>query len=191
MGTTTVSPHLPEFVKDTFEFVFLQHMIKTWVYDGGVSFGGPVWHDVGPSGFKVTAAELDDLVKKGAGVTSPLIDAIMPRLLMMQASGKPGHRIDFDHISRLVSPDGPDTLLEVDHFFHSLCQRFPVEIPFIETAWAWTDRKPAHGNFGGGASFMTADGIETMTSAWWLDQKREAFKASRDQAPATPAPRTP
>lgn len=78
----------------------------------------------------------------------------------------------------------PAVGLDYPELFQSLCRKYPDEIPYVEVMWAYTDRKPVHGEHGGGAYFITKDAIEITRTSDWLSEKRRHYKANNEQAAA-------
>lgn len=191
MATTTVSPELPLWVQDTLEYDLLALMIPVFVDQDGISFGGPVYHDDYTPSSAISVSKVAKMVKKAKEGDSSLfrkISAPLERLLeKIKAENKAFFFIDMLEFSSDVNIAGDGSLLEVDHVLHSLCERFPEEIPFIEVAWAYGDWKPAHGNFGGGAAFIMPEGIELITTHGFLNEKRAAFE---NRLKASSAPRS-
>jgi hypothetical protein len=180
MSTTTVSPELPLWVKDTFEFDLLKLMVPAFVDDDGVSFGGPVWHDdASPSAHSLPIAKLAEMVYKCREFGSDFIGKVVEPLaeLLAEATERrsPMVILDLFELSKRANIAGDGSLMEVDQVLQSLCERFPEEIPYIEAAWSYGYHKPVHGYFGGGASFITAAGIDVMTTSDFLDNKRKEF----------------
>lgn len=190
MATTTVSPELPLWVQDTLEYDLLALMIPVFVDRDGISFGGPVYHDDYTPSSAISVSKVAEMVKKAKDGDSSLIRKIsapLERLLeKVKAENKAFFFIDMLQFSSDVDIAGDGSLLEVDHVLHSLCERFPEEIPFIEVAWAYGDRKPAHGNFGGGAAFITPEGVDLITTHGFLNEKRAVFE---NRLKTSPAPR--
>jgi hypothetical protein len=191
MATTTVSPELPLWVQDTLEYDLLTLMIPVFVDRDGVSFGGPVYHDDYTPSSAISISKVAEMVAKAREGDSSLIRKIvapLERLLeRVKSEKKPFFFIDMLEFSSDVDIAGDGSFLEVDHVLHSLCERFPEEIPFIEVAWGYGDRKAAHGNFGGGAAFITPEGVELITTHGFLKEKRTAFE-NRPTASSSPKP---
>ncbi|MBY3158361.1 hypothetical protein HFO56_39365 [Rhizobium laguerreae] len=128
----------------------------------------------------ISVSKVAKMVSKAREGDSSLIRKLaapLERLLeRVKTEKKPFFFIDMLDFSNDVNVANDGSFLEVDHVLHSLCERFPDEIPFIEVAWGYGDRKPAHGNFGGGAAFITPEGVEIMTTHGFLKEKRTAFE---------------
>jgi hypothetical protein len=188
MATTTVHPSLPRFIDETPEFMLLERMITTSTDSQGYVFAGPEWHD-GPGLAYITLSEFKDMVSKVKKASSAFIDRVIGPLEQMLeeaiARGEEKTTIDFRRLSELANIEGDGSIIEVDHVLHSLCERFPEEIPFIETEWGYVDRSYYRGSHGGGASFITPNGIDTMTSHGFLRAKRAEYEASNKAFPGT------
>lgn len=194
MATTTVSPVLPIWVQETLEYDLLTLMIPAFVDSEGVSFGGPVWHDDHSPSAAVAVSKVAEMVKKAREGGSTFIEQIvgpLERLLnRVSAENKPFIFIDMFEFSQDANVAGDGSTIEVDHVLHSLCERFPEEIPYIEVAWGYGDRKPAHGNFGGGAAFITPDGVDVITTHGFLKRKRNELEQihKAKAGPGSPQP---
>lgn len=71
--------------------------------------------------------------------------------------------------------------LDMDQLFLSLCQRFPDEIEQVGIMWSYSgdERRFHHGDAGGGATFITKEGIKDMTTHRWLEDQIEAYEAEK------------
>jgi hypothetical protein len=184
MATTTVAPLLPHWVEGTFEFDLLSLMIPCYVTQEGVGFGGPVWHDEDFPGSSIAISHLKSMLTQAREATSSLAPKIigpLERLInKISAQGKTFAIIGIEEMldfSADVNIAGNGTYLEVDHVLQSLSERFPEEIPYIEVAWGYGDRKPNHGSFGGGAAFITPEGTEIITTHGFLKNKKQELDA--------------
>jgi len=167
MSLITISKAFPVSGPSTFEVLFLTKMIPSWPTADGLRFGGDT-------------EEMDDTYKFGRLVLQRMVDDMEARPSDIAAKLKPfiegklaaeDYDIDLDSLGELG--------LDIEHFLQSLCQRFPEDFDFFEVAWAYADRRFNHGNFGGGAYFITADAIHGMTTHGFLDEKRAAYMANK------------
>jgi len=165
MSMITVSKAIPVSAPSSFEVLFLTKMIPSWPTAEGLRFGGDtdqmdVTHRFGRW---VLQQMVEDMETRPSDITTKLKPFLEGKL----ANG--AYDIELDELNELG--------LDIEHFLQSLCQRFPDDVDFFEVAWAYTDRGFQHGNFWGGAYFITADAIHETTTHGFLEEKRAAYMA--------------
>lgn len=184
MSYTTVAPELPNWILDTFEGRFIKALIPyVDAGDGLVRLGGDTSWDIEEENARtldMNFIDLLDFIALGRDAGTPLTIKIANALQTQLQAGEYETRIDIHDLSERVNYYGP--LLEIEDFFHSLCSRFPEQIPFVETAWAFTDRRYVHGNFGGGAAFVTPSGIDRVSSHGFLEERRRNYSEQQELA---------
>jgi hypothetical protein len=173
MSLITISRTLPASVAHTFEAHFLTRMIPFETTDDGLWIGGDT-EDV-----NLTMRFSQDLLMQMFQEINrhPSVTGVKLLPLIQQRLSEESGEIEIDDLS--------DLGIDIEHLLQSLCQRFPNEFDFFEVAWAYTEGRFHHGNFGGGAYFITADSIDGVITHKFLDEKRAAFGAKASAAPAS------
>lgn len=184
MAWTKVQPSLPRFVDETFEFMLLEKLIPISTDSDGYVALGRLAYEQGGLGL-ISLSEFRDLVSKVRESSSAFAEKVAAPLgqLLEEAIDRGDERtyLDFRRLGLLA-----DQFIGINDILQSLCERFPDEIPFFETQWAHEDhdRHSYSANIGGGAAFITPEGIDWMTTRSFLSAKRAEYQSSKDSAPA-------
>lgn len=165
MSLITVSKAVPVSVPSSFEVLFLTKMIPSWPTADGLRFGGDtdemdITIDFGRLPLQQMVADMEHRPSDITAKLKPFLEGKLSQEV---------YEIELDDLNELG--------IDIEHFLQSLCQRFPDEFDFFEVAWAYTDHRFHHGNFGGGAYFITADAIHATITHDFLDEKRAAYEA--------------
>jgi hypothetical protein len=162
--------------------MLLERMIP--ISTDGIGYGplGRLAYEHGGMGL-ISLSEFKDLVSRARNSTSSFTEMVIAPLeqLLQEAIERGDEKtyLDFRRLGLLA-----DHFIGVEDILQSLCERFPEEIPFIETQWAHEDHDRYSANISGGASFITPEGIESITTRSFLSAKRAEYLASKDPAPA-------
>lgn len=160
--TITISPEIPHhIVEDTLEGRVLGHLIKAWRTPTGYSFST----DKGVSPF-IEPARMLELVD----VDTPMAKALREPII---AAAEAKEVLTLDDIGAAMGK--PE--FDFEHVLQEICKLYPDEIPFFEASWAVSQTlNPEHGRVGGGAQFITPDGIKTLTTQTWMEEQRGQYK---------------
>lgn len=85
-----------------------------------------------------------------------------------------------------VYSDGSGSVAHVTAFVRAFLARFRPGDGW-RLAWAETCSKPRPGQFGGGAAFVTAGGVEFCSAHGWLDDRERRFRSAGRPFGAEPA----
>jgi hypothetical protein len=169
-----VSPDVPhDIIDETFEGALIRRMIRVQRTKDGYEL-------CSNSGVDVAAVNLDELVKLAGESESRFAQAALPLLRKAIEEDEPLFLDEFGEALEIEDFD-------IAHVLEELCRMYPERITHFEIAWAevTSTATPDFGRLGGGADFVTADGIESINAKSWLDEKRAAFKLAREFNPGS------
>lgn len=168
MATVTTYPPLPAHVADTFEGMLLSRFARLERISGD-RIQVTSDEDYDSNDITMQQDEYDQFFAKALESTSDLATDLVGGLehfLSYRVAND--QETTIDELAEAVGRRG----IQLEDVIHALCQRFPAEIPYIEVQWASTDKRMVHGNFCGGAAVITPEGVQTMSTRAWLEEKR-------------------
>jgi hypothetical protein len=71
----------------------------------------------------------------------------------------------------------------IEPLLQQLCISYPDELPYIQLQGSYSEHKQAFGNFGGFASFITADEIKTFRTHDFLSEQIQNYKPKMEDSP--------
>lgn len=71
----------------------------------------------------------------------------------------------------------------IEPLLQQLCISYPDELPYVQLQGSYSEHKQAFGNFGGFASFITADEIKTFRTHDFLSEQIQNYKPNKDDSP--------
>jgi hypothetical protein len=176
MAIVTTYPPLPAHVVDTFEGMLLSRFAEFRSMPGGL-VAVTSDEDYDTNDITMQQDEYDLFFAKAQESTSDLatdlVDGLEHFLSYRVANDQ---ETTIEELAEVVGRSG----IQLEDVIHALCQRFPAEIPYVEVQWASTDKRLVHGNFCGGASVITPEGVQTMSTRTWLEEKRAQLAPTID-----------
>lgn len=179
MATVTTHPPLPAHVSQTFEGMLLSRLARLEQIEGDkVRVTSDEDHDTNDISMDRDEYELflAKALESSSDLAKDLVDGLEHFLYYRVISGE---ETTIDELAQVVGRDG----ISMEDVIHALCQRFPIEIPYVEVQWASADKRLIHGNFCGGAAVITPEGVQSMSTLRWLDEKRAERGLTTDSLP--------
>lgn len=167
-----VSPDVPhDIIDDTFEGALIRRMVGVLRTKDGYE----VWSN---SSVENAVTNLDELLELAKESDSRLAEAALP---LIEKAIADREYLFLDELGTAVGLD----ILDIADVLQELCRMYPDRIDHFAIAWSetTTSSTPEFGRTGGGADFITAEGIESVNAKTWLDEKREALARSKDYQP--------
>lgn len=168
----SISPDVPhDIIDETFEGALIRRMLGV----ARTKDGYELWSN---SGVDVAAVNLDELVKLADESDSRYATAALPLVMKAHSENKP---LFLDELGEVLGIEDFD----ITHVLQELCRMYPERLTHFAVAWAEITNEaiPDFGRLGGGADFVTADGIDSFNSKAWIEQKLQDFAASRTFVP--------
>jgi hypothetical protein len=64
----------------------------------------------------------------------------------------------------------------LENVLQEICRNNRDRLPYFEIQWSVTDENMRRGRVGGGAQFVTAEGVRTLDAARWVEEQRSQFQ---------------
>jgi hypothetical protein len=167
-----VSPDVPhDIIERTFEGALIRRMVGVLRTKDGYE----LYSNNGVENAVPNLGELLDLAKES---DSRLAEAALP---LLQKAIEENEYLFLDELGASAGIDAFD----IADVLQELCRMYPERVDHFEVAWSenTATATPEFGRIGGGADFITADGIESVSAKTWLDEKRREMLQSRGYQP--------
>lgn len=175
MADITTHPPLPAHVAETFEGMLLSRFADMEPISGGL-MRVTSDEDFDTNDITMQQDEFDLFLARAKESTSDLAADLLPAVENFLSG-----RVERDEevtIDELEAAAGRG--ISIEDVLHAICQRYPEEIPYLELEWSSAGKRMIHGSFCGGASVITPEGGQSMSTRSWLEQKRAELAPTLD-----------
>lgn len=158
----TISPEIPHhIIERTFEGLLLKRLVTTWRTGTGYEISS----SEGVSRHIFVSDELVAASRSGTPLALGLRAVILAAVENKEVLG-------LDDMARALHQPHFD----VEHVLQAICKLYPNDLPYFEILWSVSQGLvPEHGRVGGGAQFVTADGVKSLTTLKWIEEQRASF----------------
>jgi hypothetical protein len=169
-----VRPDVPhDIIENTFEGALIRRMVNVLRTKHGYELHSN-------KGVENAVGNLDELLGLAKESYSRFADAAYP---LIEKAIAENECLFLDELGEKLGIE----VFDIADVLQELCQMYPERLAHFEIAWCenTNDAIPQFGQLGGGADFITEDGIESINAKTWLDEQRLLLERHRAFKPSS------